>query len=79
MPTLFRIAGLLVALVTGVIGTMDVVARGPSGLAVSVPNLAPDRRVIGFSILMLLFSAMLLLFCALFWQATKGPRDASSG
>lgn len=78
MPLLFRIAGLLVALVTGAIGIADVAARGPSGLAILVPNLPPDRRLAGFSALMILFVAALLAFCALFWRATRGHSNVNS-
>ena len=73
MPILFRIAGLLVALVSGAISMAEVVAGGPAGLARRVPTLPPGKQAIAFYLLLSAAAATLFLFCLLFWKATARP------
>jgi signal transduction histidine kinase len=74
MSALFRLAGLLVSLVTGVIGLAEVFAEGPAGLAGLAPELAAERRGTAFLFLVVALAGLLAVFCALFLLATGRRR-----
>lgn len=73
MPILFRLSGLLVAVLTGAISMAEVATGGPTGLARSVPALQPGKEAVAFYVFMSIVTGILALFCLLFWKATASP------
>ena len=79
MPALFRIAGLLVTLITGAINLADVIDGGPAGLARWAPKLTPANQTIAFSSLLVLAVGILFAFCLVFWRVTgKYPTETTN-
>lgn len=71
MPSLFRVAGILAIVVSGLVGTAELIATGPEGLGKFTPALPHHRLVVAYAVLLIVLGLVLLAFCLLFAACTR--------